>query len=92
VRAERFDEVLRYVGSNVRRWRTRRGLTQAGLAEAADLDLRFVQRIERAAGVPSLRTLLAIADALEVGPAALFRAAKLQPGRTGRPATKRRTR
>jgi transcriptional regulator with XRE-family HTH domain len=37
---------LRNLGANVRRERVRRGLTQAELAEKADLALRNIQRIE----------------------------------------------
>ena len=37
---------LQGLGANIRRERVRRGLTQAQLAEAADLALRNIQRIE----------------------------------------------
>jgi transcriptional regulator with XRE-family HTH domain len=69
----------------LRRYRRSRGLTQEGLAECADLDLRFVQRIEHGSTNLSVSALVAIATALEVSPSALFRAAKLAPTKPGRP-------
>lgn len=51
----------------------------------ADLDLRFIQRIERASTNLSMSVLVALADALGVIPTALLRAAKLAPARPGRP-------
>lgn len=85
-----LDELLRHIGANVYRLRVRRGLTQAELAERADLDVRFVQRIERAATAPSLKTLLAIAGALQTPPAALLRPAHLPHAKVGRPRKQRR--
>jgi transcriptional regulator with XRE-family HTH domain len=82
---ERLVSYLRFIAANTRRWRLRRGLTQEGLAELADLDLRFIQRIERGSTNLSISVLVALADALEVNPTALFRAAKLDPARPGRP-------
>lgn len=62
-----------------------RGWTQAELAEAAELDLRFVQRIERGQAVPSLETLVGLADCLGYPIAELFKPAKSSPARRGRP-------
>jgi ribosome-binding protein aMBF1 (putative translation factor) len=85
VASERITDVLRFIAANTRRWRLRRGLTQESLAERADLDLRFVQRIERGTTNLSVSALIALADALKVEPTALFREAKLTPARPGRP-------
>jgi transcriptional regulator with XRE-family HTH domain len=60
-------------------------MTQEALAELADLDLRFIQRIERGSTNLSVSVLVALADALQVAPTALFREAKLTPPRPGRP-------
>jgi transcriptional regulator with XRE-family HTH domain len=76
---------LRFIAANTRKWRLRRGLTQEGLAEIADLDLRFIQRIERGTTNLSISVLVALAEALDVAPTALFREAKLTPPRPGRP-------
>jgi DNA-binding XRE family transcriptional regulator len=85
VASDRVNAVLGFIAANTRRWRLRRGMTQEGLAELADLDLRFVQRIERGTTNLSVSALIALADALKVEPTALFRVAKLTPARPGRP-------
>jgi transcriptional regulator with XRE-family HTH domain len=85
VRKEKVLTYLRFIGANTRRWRLKRGLTQEGLAEIADLDLRFIQRIERGATNLSVSVLIAIAEALDIDPTVLFRAAKLSPAKPGRP-------
>jgi transcriptional regulator with XRE-family HTH domain len=60
-------------------------MTQEQLAEAADLDARFIQRIERAETNLSVSALVLLADALGVHPSELLRTATLVPSRTGRP-------
>jgi len=83
--------VIEYIAANVRRLRVRRGFTQEGLAEAADIDLTYLQRIERGTANPSVRMLVAISNVLEVPPSRLFRKATMPPRRPGRPRkTKRR--
>jgi transcriptional regulator with XRE-family HTH domain len=73
------------MGANVHARRVHAGLTQQQLAELADVDLRFLQRIERGSGVPSFPTVVALADALGVNVAELFEAAEPTPARRGRP-------
>ena len=85
VRRENISRYLGFIAANLRRYRRSRGLTQEGLAECADLDLRFVQRIEHGSTNLSVSALVAIATALEVSPSALFKAAKLAPTKPGRP-------
>jgi transcriptional regulator with XRE-family HTH domain len=72
----------------VRRWRERRGLTQAALAEKAGLDLRHVQRVERARTNTGVLALVQIAVALGVAPGALFRRAAAAAPTRGRPPRK----
>lgn len=60
------------VGDNVRRLRKTRGLTQAQVAEAAGLDLRYLGSIERGVGNPSVEMLGRLASALTVHPADFF--------------------
>jgi transcriptional regulator with XRE-family HTH domain len=81
----RAAELIRYVGANVRRMRLRRGLTQERLAEDAGLELRFVQRVERAETNLSVAALVGLADALGVPPGQLFKKAELPPAQRGRP-------
>lgn len=74
-----------YIAANVSTLRRRAGMTQAQLAEAADLDLRFVQRIEHASTNLSVSVLVVLADALGVLPSQLLSTATLAPSRPGRP-------
>lgn len=60
-------------GRTVRAHRKARQLTQAQLAEAADLSEEWVRRIERGVGVPSLDAVEALAGALGAAPHELFR-------------------
>ena len=73
------------MGANVHARRVLAGLTQQQLAELADVDLRFLQRIERGAGVPSFPTVVALADALGANMGELFEPAEPTPARRGRP-------
>ncbi|THB67392.1 MAG: PAS domain S-box protein, partial [Desulfovibrio sp.] len=55
------------------------GLTQAELAERADISLEHVSKIERGGGAPSFHTIVALARALETEPANLFLFAEMGP-------------
>ena len=61
------------IGLNIMYYRKERGWTQMDLAEAVDLSRNHMQRIEAATAVPSLSTLLDIADALDVPVEKLFK-------------------
>lgn len=87
---ERTKEVLRFVAANVRRLRARRELTQEQLAEKAELDIRYLQKIEAAAIHFNVGVLVILADALEVKPGLLLRRAKLPEPVRGRPPAKSR--
>jgi transcriptional regulator with XRE-family HTH domain len=82
---------LDYIAANLYRARVRAGMTQEQLAEAADLDLRFVQRVERGRTNLSVLTLVALAEALGEKPGTFFREAVLPEARRGRPPRKKRT-
>ena len=86
VRAQEFFD---YIAGNVVRARVRAGLTQEKLAELADLDLRFLQRVERGKTNLSVAVVVALADALGVSPGSLFKRATLPEVRRGRPPKKR---
>jgi putative transcriptional regulator len=60
------------IGLNILYYRKERGMTQADLAERANISRQYAQRIETAVAAPSLDTLLDIADALEVPVQKLF--------------------
>ena len=52
------------LGQNVNRLRQLRGLTQEGLAAAAQVDRRYVQRIEAGTGNPGVEVLTQLKQAL----------------------------
>jgi len=81
---------MQYVAANIRRLRTRRGLTQQGLADASGLDLTYVARVERASINLSVGVLAQFADALAVDPGKLLRPAKMHVIAMGRPRKTRR--
>jgi len=56
------------VGDNVRLVRKSKNMTQAELATAAGMDLRYLGSIERGGGNPSLAVLGRLAKALGVHP------------------------
>ncbi len=60
------------IGDNLKRWRIRRALTQAQLAERAGLGPNTVPRIERDEEEPHMTTVRKLADTLEVDPAELI--------------------
>lgn len=66
------------VGTNIRRLRKAKGLTQEQLAHDADVAMRYVAGVERAEENPSLKVLVQIADALGVEPSTLFCRGNLQ--------------
>ncbi|MDR1305001.1 MAG: helix-turn-helix domain-containing protein [Verrucomicrobiales bacterium] len=54
-------------GNNIRRLRVARKLTQEKLAEACDLCLRYIQKLEGGVKTPSLETLLRLRKTLKCG-------------------------
>jgi transcriptional regulator with XRE-family HTH domain len=54
------------VGPQVRRWRTERGLTLAGVAERTGLNIGYLSQIENDKAVPSIGCLTTLSDALDV--------------------------
>jgi transcriptional regulator with XRE-family HTH domain len=77
--------VLDYIGANVHRIRTQRGMTQEELAEAAGVSTGFIKKLERGKTNVGVIALVQIANALEVSPASLFRKATLPEVKRGRP-------
>lgn len=56
----------RAIGSNLRCARKKRGLTLEVLAEQANIGANFLGKIERGTSIPSLETLVKLANALEI--------------------------
>jgi len=67
-----MDRVKKF-GQRIQELRKEKQLTQASLAEAADLATNYIGEIERGEAKPTLQTILAIADALEISPSDLLR-------------------
>ena len=61
-----FETVKQHLASNASRLRARRGWSQQQAADAADLDLKHLQKLEYGALNPSLRTLVRLAAAFEI--------------------------
>lgn len=80
----RAQELLAYVGANVRRHRQKHGWTQQQLAEQVGVELNTVQRLEAGKHL-SFEMLALVADALDVAPWALLRPAELPEVKRGRP-------
>ena len=70
------DKTLIYIGKRMRVLRQALGLTQAEVAEAADIEPSFYGQVERGANAPSLKSLLSIARALNVEAGDLLPSAK----------------
>jgi len=60
------------LGKNILRYRSEKGWSQQALAGEAELSLRYLAGVERGEENPSLETMLAIAQALSIGPGQLF--------------------
>jgi transcriptional regulator with XRE-family HTH domain len=65
--------IRKNLGARIREERRQLGLSQEGLATAAGLDRTYVGGVERGERNPSLESIAAIASALGVPLAALFR-------------------
>lgn len=59
-------------GRRVREVRTAKNLTQEALAEASGLHPTFISNVERGYRVPTIPTLIKIADGLSVSPSELI--------------------
>lgn len=63
--AKRLDDRIQIAfGKTLQKYRLQQGLSQEHLAELANLDRTYISQIERGLKSPSLRTLIALAQAL----------------------------
>ena len=83
--ASHAETILQSIGANVRRLRLERGWTQTELAEASELKERWVQTLETGTANPTIKVLVAVADALGVETADLLAPAKPEPRPAGNP-------
>lgn len=68
----KHDRVLAAFGQNVRSYREARKLSQADLAEQADLDRTYISDIERGIRNPGIKNVARLAQALGVKSAKLM--------------------
>ena len=61
-----MDNIIHIIATNLRKERTKQGLTQAALAEKAELHNNYIGLIERAQCNVSVITLAKLANALSV--------------------------
>ena len=81
-RSQRSKERSARIGRKIRELRRARSLTQEQLGERAGLSYKFIGEIERGFGNPTVATLLAISDALDVDVIHLFEPRSHEPGGT----------
>lgn len=60
------------LGTNIRSRRETMGMSQEEVADLASIDVRYLGGIERAQRNPSLKVIIAIAQALETSPVNLI--------------------
>jgi transcriptional regulator with XRE-family HTH domain len=63
---------LNTLGENIKRIRLKKGITQKALAEACDFETPNMRRIEAGKTNPTVKTLLKIANALQIDVRILF--------------------
>jgi transcriptional regulator with XRE-family HTH domain len=77
-----MDNLRKTLGANIRKARTRRGLTQAEVAERIDMPVEVYGRMERGSMLPRLERLVAICDTLGETPDRLLGFPRPQPRST----------
>jgi transcriptional regulator with XRE-family HTH domain len=82
-----FESAKRNLAANLARLRSARRWSQQQAADAIGIDLKHLQKLEYAALNPTLRTVVAVAEAFGVPLARLFRRSTQPPIRrpVGRP-------
>jgi transcriptional regulator with XRE-family HTH domain len=60
------SKTSQYMGEQLKKYRTQRGMTQAGLAQAAGTNINYYAKLERGVAVPSLAMLEKLVIALKV--------------------------
>lgn len=66
------DDICKLFATKVQELREAKNLTRTRLSELADLDLSYIGKIERCEKSPNLRTIIKLADALEIPVKDLF--------------------
>lgn len=82
---EEPSDIMRDIGRRIAEIRVGRGLTQEQAAERLNLSVKGFQFIERGAQNLTIKTLVRVANALDVRTAELFAAPTSREVRRGRP-------
>lgn len=80
-----LKNALEHIAGNLYLLRKKNGLTQTALAKATDIDIRYLQRVERGSTNLSMAVLVTLANTFKVEPTAFFKPAKVHPAKVGRP-------
>ncbi|MGE3710699.1 MAG: helix-turn-helix domain-containing protein [Hyphomicrobiaceae bacterium] len=67
-----MDKIIKHVAGQLRAARLAKGLTQEALAGELGMATESISHIERGITVPGLKTIAAVADALDIGVADIF--------------------
>jgi transcriptional regulator with XRE-family HTH domain len=67
-----IQEQMQYVINQIKRIRTQKSLSQIELSLRAELSQSFLANLEKGKKLPSVLTIIKIADALEVNPKDFF--------------------
>jgi transcriptional regulator with XRE-family HTH domain len=67
-----MPEQLRYVICQIKKLRIQKGISQMELSLRSDLSQSFLANLEKGKKLPSVLTIIKIADALEVNPKDFF--------------------
>jgi transcriptional regulator with XRE-family HTH domain len=67
-----MENIYKQIGNNIKEIRKALGLTQEKVAEQVGIEPPFFGQIERGVGIPSIKSLVKIADALDVDVSDLF--------------------
>ena len=68
-----YDDTIRLIAANIRRYRTARKWTIQELAYRCDIERSTISKIESGRSNITIRTLVIIANALEIDPGDLFK-------------------
>jgi len=85
-------ETKKALGEVVRRLRKARGLSQEQLGLDADIQRKFISKIETGVSEPSVTTLFALGEALNETPSSILAAVEQEVRKTPKPQNARRKR
>ncbi len=67
-----MGNVEKFLGQNIKKYRKARGFTQTELAEALEIDFKYLSRLETGIATPSLKILDKMAEVMKINISQLF--------------------